>query len=140
MLRDRYGRFQRDRRGVTGGLERLPPGESPWHPPCTDDLPMPTTPYVDDDASEVQSLQLKLRLAADPATSAYQVSIELSEVDVVVEVLDVDLRRAIRTAAEKCAAQLRDHGYSVTVGEVIGALEEALENSELVQRSAQPLN
>lgn len=102
--------------------------------------PMPTTPYVDDDASELQSLQLKLRLAADPATSAYQVSIELSEVEVMVEVLDVDLRRAIRSAAEQCAAQLRDHGYAVTIGEVITALEEALENCELVQRASQPLN
>lgn len=101
---------------------------------------MPTAPFVDEDVGDLQSLQLKLRLAADPATSAYQVSIELSEVDVVVEVLDVDLRRAIRSAAEQCAAQLRDHGYAVTIGEVIGALEEALENCELVQRAQQPLN
>jgi hypothetical protein len=93
-----------------------------------------------DDISEAQSLQLKLRLAGDPATGAYQVSIELTEVDVVVEVLDVDLRRAIRTAAERCAAQLRDQGYAVTTGEVIQALEEALENSELVQRAARPVN
>jgi hypothetical protein len=93
-----------------------------------------------DDVSEAQSLQLKLRLAGDPTTGAYQVSIELTEVDVVVEVLDVDLRRAIRTAAERCAAQLRDQGYSVTTGEVIHALEEALESSELVQRAGRPVN
>jgi hypothetical protein len=95
---------------------------------------MPFSPYEHDDTSEVQSLQLKLRLATDPATSAYEVTIELSEVDVIVEVLDVDLRRAIRTAAERCAVQLREHGYAVTIGEVVGALQEALENCELVQR------
>jgi hypothetical protein len=97
---------------------------------------MPISPYAHDDTCEVQSLQLKLRLATDPTTSAYEVTIELSEVDVTVEVLDVDLRRAIRTAAERCAAQLRDHGYAVTIGEVVGALEEALENCELVQRAS----
>jgi hypothetical protein len=93
-----------------------------------------------DDACDEQSLELKLRLMVEPSSGAYQVSIELSEVSVVVEVLDVDLRRAIRTAAEQCAAQLRDQGYAVTMGEVIGALEEALENSELVQRAADPAN
>ena len=91
-----------------------------------------------DDVGDGQSLQLKLRLAGDPATGAYQVSIELADVNVVVDVLDVDLRRAIRTAAERCAAQLRERGYAVTTGEVIRALEEALENSELVKRSAHP--
>jgi hypothetical protein len=92
------------------------------------------------DACDAESLELKLRLSAEPTSGAYQVSIELSEVNVVVDVLDVDLRRAIRTAAERCAAQLRDQGYAVTTGEVIGALEEALENSELVQRAAEPAN
>jgi hypothetical protein len=93
-----------------------------------------------DDACDAQSLQLKLRLAADPATGAYQVSIELSEVNVVVDVLDVDLRRAIRSAAEQCARRLRDQGFAVSTVEVIGALEEALENSELVQRASAPVN
>lgn len=99
---------------------------------------MPIAP--DRDTSDAQSLQLKLRLAAEPESGAYEVSIELSEVDVLVEVLDVDLRRAIRTAADRCAEQLRARGYSVTAGEVIGALEEALENSELVHKAAQPAN
>ncbi len=93
-----------------------------------------------DDVSDAQALQLKLRLAGDPATGAYHVSIELSEVDVVVEVLDVDLRRAIRKAADRCAEELRDKGYTVTSGEVIHALEDALENFELVQRAAPPAN
>jgi hypothetical protein len=93
-----------------------------------------------DDASDTQSLQLKLRLAADPATGAYQVSIELSEVNVLVEVLDVDLRRAIRSAAEQCAGHLREQGFAVSTVEVIGALEEALENSELVHRATSPIN
>jgi uncharacterized protein (UPF0147 family) len=101
-------------------------------------MPGPMVP--EPDASDAQSLQLKLRLAAEPASGAYEVSIELSEVDVLVQVLDVDLRRAIRRAADECADQLRDRGYSVTPGEVIGALEEALENSELVQKAAQPSN
>jgi hypothetical protein len=91
-----------------------------------------------DDVSEGQALQLKLRLAGDPATGAYHVSIELLEVGVVVDVLDVDLRRAIRTAADRCADELGDRGYIVTSGEVIRALEDALENFELVQRGPPP--
>ncbi len=99
---------------------------------------MPIGPDID--VSDAQSLQLKLRLAAEPESGVYEVSIELSEIDVVVEVLDVDLRRAIRTAADRCAEKLRDKGYSVTAGEVIGALEDALENSELVHKATQPTN
>jgi|HubBroStandDraft_6_1064221.scaffolds.fasta_scaffold612611_2 hypothetical protein len=92
------------------------------------------------DTSDAQSFHLKLRLASDPATGGYEVSIELAEVDVLVEVVDADLRRAVRTAAERCAARLRDHGYAVTTGEVIGALEDALESSEIVKRAAQAPN
>jgi len=93
-----------------------------------------------DDTSDAHSFELKLRIAADPACGAYQVSIELADVNVVVEAIDVDLRRAVRTAADRCAEGLRELGYAVTPAEVIAALEEALENSELVQKSAQPAN
>lgn len=92
------------------------------------------------DTSEAQSFHLKLRLASDPTTGGYEVSIELAEVDVLVEVLDLDLRRAVRTAAERCAARLREHGFAVTTGEVIGALEEALQDSEIVKRASQAPN
>jgi hypothetical protein len=92
------------------------------------------------DASDTQSFHLKLRLASDAASGGYQVSIELSEVDVLVEVLDMDLRRAVRLAAERCAARLREHGFAVTTGEVIGALEDAIESSEIVKRAAQAPN
>jgi uncharacterized protein (UPF0147 family) len=94
----------------------------------------------DRDANDARSLQLTLRLAAEPESGAYEVSIELSEIDVLVEVLDIDLRRAIRTAAARCADQLHARGYSITAAEVIGALEEALESSELVHQAAQPAN
>jgi hypothetical protein len=97
---------------------------------------MPAAP----DASDAQSLQLKLRLVAEPDTGAFAVTIEFCEIDVAVEVLDVDLRRAIRTAAGRCAERLRDHGYAVTPGDVIRALEDALESSELAPRPSQDLN
>jgi uncharacterized protein (UPF0147 family) len=98
-------------------------------------------PFSSRDASdEAQSFQLKLRLASDPATGAYEVSIELAEVDVQVEVADVDLRRAVRRAAEQCAHRLCEHGYAVTAADVMGALEDALEDSELARRTAQPPN
>jgi hypothetical protein len=86
-------------------------------------------------SDETQSFQLKLRLASNPATGAYEVSIELAEVDVQVEVADVDLRRAVRRAAEECAARLCDHGYVVTAADVMGALEDALEDSEIARRA-----
>jgi hypothetical protein len=89
---------------------------------------------------EAQSFQLKLRLASDPTTGAYEVSIELAEVDVQVEVADVDLRRAVRRAAEQCADRLCEHGYVVTAADVMGALEDALEDSEIARRAAQPPN
>jgi hypothetical protein len=91
-------------------------------------------------SDEAQSFQLKLRLASDPTTGAYEVSIELAEVDVQVEVADVDLRRAVRRAAEQCARRLCEHGYVVTAADVMGALEDALEDSELARRTAQPPN
>ncbi|HZU82936.1 MAG TPA: hypothetical protein VE987_08475 [Polyangiaceae bacterium] len=81
------------------------------------------------DAGDLESLQLTLRLAAGPS-GAFEVRIEFSEIDVAVEVIDVDLRRALRAAAEECAEKLRDNGYVVTSGDVIGALEGALESSE----------
>ncbi len=92
------------------------------------------------DLSDAKSLQLKLRLAAEPDMGAFVVTIELLEIDIVVEVLDVDLRRAIRTAADRCAERLRDQGYAVTPGDVIGALEDALECSELARRPSQASN
>jgi hypothetical protein len=97
---------------------------------------MPAVP----DVSDAQSLQVKLRLAAEPDTGAFAVTIEFCEVDVVVEVLDCDLRRAIRTAADRCAERLRDRGYAVTPGDVIRALDEALKRSELVKRLSQAAN
>jgi hypothetical protein len=92
------------------------------------------------DTSEVQSLELKLRLASDPRTGAYEVVIEFSDIGVVVEVLDIDLRRAIRTAADRSAERLRDQGYLVTSADVIGALEDALESSDLVRTSTHASN
>jgi hypothetical protein len=77
------------------------------------------------------SLQLSLRLAKDPSVETYEVRIALSEVDVLVEVLDVDLRRALVTAANLCSDRLRERGYDVTPGEVIGALEQALDRREI---------
>lgn len=85
-------------------------------------------------------LKLKLRLASDPDTGEYRVTIELSEVCLTVEVRDADLRRAVATAAERCAERLREQGFTATAAEVLAALEDALENSELVRVSAGNLN
>jgi hypothetical protein len=87
-----------------------------------------------------ESFHLKLRLASDPMTGGYEVSIELAEIDVLVEVVDSDLRRAVRAAADRCAERLREHGYAVTTAEVIGALEDALQDSEIVRRSLEAPN
>jgi hypothetical protein len=92
---------------------------------------MPIAP----EAADAQSFHLKLRLASDPSTGDYEVSIELAEVDVRVDARDIDLRKAVRTAAARCAARLRERGYAVTTSEVIGALEEALQDSEIVKRA-----
>jgi hypothetical protein len=91
------------------------------------------------EASEAQSLQLKLRLAADPDTGAYEVTIEFCDIDLVIQVFDVDLRRAMRTAAGRCADRLGERGYAVTPADVIAALVDALESSEL-GHSAELLN
>jgi hypothetical protein len=77
-----------------------------------------------------ESLQLCLRLAAAPGNGAYKVTIELFEIDLVVESIDLDLRGAVRGAADRCAEQLRERGYAVTTADVIGALEEALQASD----------
>jgi hypothetical protein len=82
-----------------------------------------------------ESLQLCLRLAAAPGNGAYKVTIELFEIDLVVESVDLDLRGAVRGAADRCAEQLRERGYAVTSADVIGALEEALEGSEMLPKA-----
>jgi hypothetical protein len=87
-----------------------------------------------------ESLQLCLRLAAAPGNGAYKVTIELFEIDLVVESVDLDLRGAVRTAADRCAEQLRERGYAVTAVDVIGALEEALECSDVVPKPRDLLN
>jgi hypothetical protein len=84
---------------------------------------------------DAQTLKLKLRLAAEPETKGYSVTIELVEVAVTVEAHDHDLRRAVRTAADSCAERLRAKGFTVTSAEVLTAIDEALENSELVRES-----
>jgi uncharacterized protein (UPF0147 family) len=111
-----------------------------WHWPCSLRY-MAIGPFSSGrESDEAQSFQLKLRLASHPTTGAYEVSIELAEVDVQVEVVDVDLRRAVRRAAEQCADRLCEHGYVVTAADVIGALEDALQDTEMARRGSQPLN
>jgi hypothetical protein len=73
-----------------------------------------------------ESLQLCLRLAAAPDHGAYKVTLELSEIDLVVEAVDANLRSAIEGAAARCAARLRKRGYSVTMFEIVRALDEAM--------------
>ncbi len=91
-------------------------------------------------APDTESLQLSLRLAAAPGNGAYKVTIELAEIGLVVEAIDFDLRSAVRAAADRCADQLRDRGYVVTSAEVFGALEDALESSDVVRQTAYELN
>lgn len=100
----------------------------------------PQGPFDTEPNSGAETFQLKLRLAADAATGAYEVTIELLDVGVRVDTVDVDLRRALRTAADRCAERLSDMGYAVTSNDVIGALEEALDDAEVVQRESAPPN
>jgi hypothetical protein len=100
------------------------------------DRPMSMVP----DAGDLQSLELRLCFASDPGTGAFEVTLEFREIEVKVEVVDVDLRRAIRTAADRCAEKLRDEGFQVTPDDVIGALEDALEHSEFANRLSKQLN
>jgi hypothetical protein len=85
--------------------------------------------------ADAQTLKLKLRLAAEPERQGYSVTIELVEVAVTVETRDKDLRRAVRAAADSCAERLREKGFTVTAAEVLTAIDDALENSELVRES-----
>ena len=87
-----------------------------------------------------ESLQLCLRLAAAPGNGAYKVTIELFEIDLVVESIDLDLRGAVKSAADRCAEQLRERGYAVTAADVIGALEDALECSQVTPKAQELLN
>jgi hypothetical protein len=92
-------------------------------------------------ATEFESLQLCLRLAAAPDHGAYKVTLELNEIDLVVEAVDLDLRGAIHRAARQCATRLRQRGYSVTSADIVRALEEAIAQSDFGQRPArQDLN
>ena len=101
----------------------------------------PPDPFDTEQSSGAEeTFQLKLRLAADATTGAYEVTIELLNVGVRVETVDVDLRRALRTAADECAERLSEMGYAVTSNDVIGALEEALDDAEVVQRESNPPN
>ena len=54
--------------------------------------------------------------------------------------IDLDLRGAVHGAADQCAEQLRDRGYAITAADVIGALEEALEGSEVLPKPRELLN
>jgi hypothetical protein len=86
-------------------------------------------------ATALESLQLCLRLAAAPDNGAYKVTLELAEIDLVVEAIDRDLRGAIHGAARRCASGLRQRGYSVTSAEIVRALEEAIAQSDLALRT-----
>jgi len=91
-------------------------------------------------ASESESLQLCLRLAAAPGNNAYKVTIELTDIDLVVEAIDLDLVGAVQAAADRCAEQLRDRGYAVTSADVVCALEQAIESSEVSHKAPELLN
>ncbi|MGH7271018.1 MAG: hypothetical protein ACREJ3_11360, partial [Polyangiaceae bacterium] len=70
----------------------------------------------------------------------YKVTIELFEIDLVVETIDFDLRGAVRAAADRCAEQLRERGYAVTSADVIGALDAALDASDSAAKPKYSLN
>ena len=87
-----------------------------WHPHAPD-CSMPSMPTTD----ARESLQLCLKLAAAPGNAAYKVTIELFEIDLVVESVDLHLRGAVRAAADRCAQRLRERGYEVTSADVKSA-------------------
>jgi len=84
-------------------------------------------------ATTRESLQLTLHLAASPDSEAYKVTLGLSEIDLVIEVIDFDLSGAIRSAAEQCAVRLRERGYLVTAADVATALDDAIRASDVVR-------
>jgi hypothetical protein len=71
------------------------------------------------------ALQLDLRVDAAPGSGAFRATIELRELEVVVEAVAHDLGEAMQSAAERCAERLGELGYAVTPADVLGALEHA---------------
>jgi hypothetical protein len=90
-------------------------------------------------ADDRECLHLCLRLDSAPGGSAYRATIELAEIELVVDSIELDLASAVRGAAGRCAEQLRVRGYDVTIGDVIGALEDALATSHVAEARASTL-
>lgn len=72
------------------------------------------------------ALQLDLRVDAAQGSGAFKATIELREIDVVVEAVAPDVGEAMRSAAERCAERLGELGYSVSSADVLAALEGSL--------------
>lgn len=79
-------------------------------------------------------LEIDLCVQASPSDSAYRARIELSAIDMVVEVCDNDLGDAVLTAVRQCSERLRERGYAVTAANVLAALD-VVEGSDIMWRS-----
>jgi hypothetical protein len=69
------------------------------------------------------SIRTYLRIDAAAGDDAYRVTIQVSDLGIVVEAVDRQVGAAIQTAAQRCAEELGDRGYLVTAGEVLDSLE-----------------
>jgi hypothetical protein len=84
------------------------------------------------------SLQLYLRVDAASGNRAFKVTLEIGQIDLVVEVIELDLANAVRAAADRCAERLRGRGYAVTAEHVLGALETTVEQPYSRSSAPQP--
>lgn len=69
------------------------------------------------------SIRTYLRIDAASGDDAFRVTIQVSELGIVVEAVDRQVGAAIQAAAQRCADELTEQGYLVTAGEVLDSLE-----------------
>jgi hypothetical protein len=69
------------------------------------------------------AIRTYLRIDAAPNDDAFKVTIDVPELELLVEAIERDVGDAIHAAADQCAERLRDQGYSVSAADVLGSLE-----------------
>lgn len=74
-----------------------------------------------------ETFDIKFQLEKDQ-DQIYKLSITIPNVDVLVEEIDVDLRRGLASLATKCVDRLNEKGYIVDPEYVLLAIMEALKS------------
>lgn len=69
------------------------------------------------------AIPIYVRVDAAPDDSTFRVTIQVPQVELVVEAIEHDVADAIHAAASLCAGELHERGYSVTPAEILAALE-----------------